>query len=301
MSLFNRLISSVLPVVPRSIVGRVSRRYIAGSTLEDAMRVVSELNREGAMATLDVLGEDTLERAQAGETVRQYELAIAEIARLGLDCNVSIKLTALGLMIDRSFCRDNLFRVLELAKPHGMFVRIDMEDSSTTATTLDIYREARANHDNVGPVLQAYLRRSLADARSLLDGPPLNVRLCKGIYNEPPEVAFKDRDVVRRSYSNLLEILVRGGAYVGIATHDEPLLYEGLRVADALGLKRDQYEFQMLLGVIPATRRTLISAGHRLRVYVPYGANWYGYSIRRLKENPTIARHVMKSMFRGER
>ena len=148
-------------------------------------------------------------------------------------------------------------------------------------------------------MLQAYLRRSLADVRSLLEGEPLNVRLCKGIYDEPADVAFKDREVVRRSFTNLLEVLLRGGAYVGIATHDEPLLYDGLRLVDELGLERSQYEFQMLLGVIPETRRVLIRDGHPLRVYVPYGEHWYGYSKRRLRENPRIAGYVLKSMLSG--
>lgn len=296
MNLFDRLIATTLPIVPRAIVGMISKRYIAGETLQQAIGVVRELNAEGAMATVDVLGEDTLERAQAEQTVREYEAAIDAIVEHQLDCNISIKLTALGLAIDPGLCRDNVAQILEKAARHDMFARIDMEDSGTTTRTLDLYREIRSTHENVGPVLQAYLRRSLADAHRLLEGPPLNVRLCKGIYNEPPGVAFQDREVVRRSYSNLLELFLRSGAYVGIATHDEPLLYDGLRLVDELRLPKEAYEFQMLLGVIPETRRLLIEEGHRLRVYVPYGAHWYGYSIRRLKENPRIARHVMKNL-----
>ncbi len=297
MSLFDRMVAASLPFIPKPIVGMVSRRYIAGETLADAVRAVKELNAEGALATVDVLGEDTTERSQAERTVAEYRRVIAAIVENALQCNISIKLTALGLLIDESFCRDNVRAILADARPHGMFVRIDMEDSSVTTRTLDLYRAVRQEYAAVGPVLQAYMRRSLADARALLAEPPLSVRLCKGIYNEPPRVAFKDFEVVRRSYANLLGILLRGGAHVGIATHDAPLLYEGLRLVDELGLPRDAYEFQMLLGVIPEMRRVLIGEGHRLRVYVPFGQNWYGYSRRRLRENPKVAGFVLKNMF----
>lgn len=291
------MVAASLPFVPRPIVGMVSRRYIAGETLADAVRAVKELNAEGALATVDVLGEDTKERAQAERTVAEYRRVIEAIVENALQCNISIKLTALGLLIDESFCRDNVRAILAAARPHGMFVRIDMEDSSVTTRTLDMYRAVRKEYAAVGPVLQAYMRRSLADARALLAEPPLNVRLCKGIYNEPPRAAFKDFEVVRRSYANLLGILLRAGACVGIATHDTPLLYEGLRLVDELGLARDAYEFQMLLGVIPEMRRVLIGEGHRVRVYVPFGQNWYGYSRRRLRENPKVAGFVLKNMF----
>lgn len=299
MTLFDRLVAASLPLVPKPIVGAVSKRYIAGETLGQAVATVRELNAQGAMATLDVLGEDTTDRRQAEELVAEYERAIAAIREHGLDCNVSIKLTAFGLKLDSAFCRAMTARVVAAAAAARMFVRIDMEDSGVTSETLAICRELRERYENVGPVIQAYLRRTLADARELLAGPALNVRLCKGIYNEPAAVAFKDRDVVRRSYQNLLEVLLRGGAYVGIATHDELLVYEGLRLVDQLGLKRDQYEFQMLLGVVPELRRSLIAAGHRLRVYVPFGRNWYGYSVRRLKENPRVAGYVFKAILAG--
>jgi proline dehydrogenase len=159
-----------------------------------------------------------------------------------------------------------------------------------------MYREARAAHVNVGPVLQAYLRRSAADARALLAGPPLNVRLCKGIYREPADIAFQDREEIRASYRSLLETFLRGGAYVGIATHDRALVEHALGVIASLRLERKAYEFQMLLGVLPDLRRSLLQAGHRLRVYVPYGAHWYGYSVRRLRENPKIAGYVFRDL-----
>lgn len=304
MSLFDHLVSASLPLVPKPMVRYFSRTYIAGERAEDAVREVRRLNDERAMATVDVLGEDTFDESQTRRTVEEYVRFADAIAEHSLDCNLSVKLTALGLLIDRDLCLRNLREVLDAAARRGLFVRIDMEDSSVTGKTLDVYREVRRSHAAVGPVLQAYLRRTLADVRSLLAfheelGEPLNVRLCKGIYVEPPTVAFKDRDVVRRSYANLLDLLLSAGAYVGIATHDEPLLYEGLRLVDRLGLAPERYEFQMLHGVIPQTRRQLIAEGHRLRVYVPFGANWHGYSIRRLKENPRVAGYVARNVVRG--
>lgn len=299
MNLLDRLVALSLPVVPKSVVGMVSRRYIAGEHLDDAVQVVRQLNSEGASATVDVLGEDILQREQAEATVAGSLEAIDAIVEHGLDCNLSVKPTALGLMIDRSFCRDNLARILEKAAGHDMFVRIDMEDSSTTSEIIDLYRDMRKLHENVGMVLQSYLRRSLSDARSLVAEGRLKVRLCKGIYREPPHVAFQTFDVVQRSYIGLLQRLLRSGALVGIATHDESLLYEGIRLVDELQLTPDQYEFQMLLGVIPEMRRQLISEGHRVRVYVPYGKNWYGYSMRRLRENPKVAGYVMRNLLSG--
>lgn len=298
MSLLDRVVAATLPYVPKPVVGAFARRYIAGERLDDAVATVRALNAEETMATVDVLGEDVFERDQALATVAEYERAIDAIVQHRLDCNVSVKLTALGLKIDHGFCRENLQRIVDRAGAHGMFVRIDMEDVTCTDATLALYRDLHARTERVGPVLQAYLRRSLKDARALLADPPLNVRLCKGIYNESPTVAFKDRDVIRRSYANLLDVFLRGGAYVGIATHDEVLVYEALQRIDALGLTPDRYEFQMLLGVLPQLRRTLIADGHRLRVYVPYGPHWHGYSVRRLRENPSIAGHVLKSFVR---
>lgn len=302
MSLFDRLVAASLPFVPKPVVRMFSRPYIAGEDLADMVAVVKALNQEGAMATVDVLGEDTRDRQQAAQTVAEYRRVIDAIAEQRLDCNISIKLTAFGLLIDRSVCAENLRAILGAARERGLFVRIDMEDSSVTSLTLELYLEARREFHNVGPVLQAYLRRTLADARALLKaheslaGPPLNVRLCKGIYNESPQVAFKDREVVRRSYANLLDLFLSQGAYVGIATHDQPLLYEGLRLVDRHRLAAGQYEFQMLHGVIPETRRLLLGEGHPLRVYVPYGEHWYGYSVRRLRENPQIAGHVLRNL-----
>jgi proline dehydrogenase len=299
MSAFNRLLVTGLPAVPKPIVGRVASRYVAGESLDDAIRVVRKLNEQGAMATLDVLGEEVSERAKATAAVEEYLRVFAAIDREKVDSNISIKLTLLGLKIDEGFCRDNVARIVETAKSFGNFVRIDMEDYTTTDATLRIYRELQERYGNVGVVLQAYMRRTLRDIEELPDQ-GANIRLCKGIYVEPRKIAWKGYETVRHNYVQALDKLISRGVYVGIATHDEFLACAASALIDRHGLKPDQYEFQMLLGVDEELRRILIAAGHRLRVYVPYGPDWYPYSIRRLRENPEVARHVLRAMMSGK-
>ncbi|HEX5714626.1 MAG TPA: proline dehydrogenase family protein [Thermoanaerobaculia bacterium] len=297
MSIFNRLLVTGLPVVPKPLVGRVASRYVAGETLADAVRVVRNLNQQGAMGTIDVLGEEVKEREKALEAVEEYLQVFDTIAAEGLDSNVSIKPTLLGLKIDESFCRDNIERIVVKAKEHGNFVRIDMEDNTTTDATLRIFHELYARYGNVGPVLQAYMRRTLSDVAALPEGS--TVRLCKGIYVEPRTIAWKGFETVQANFVRALEKLIERGVYPGIATHDEYLTCRAVGLIDKHGLRREQYEFQMLLGVDEELRRILIAGGHRLRVYVPYGRDWYPYSMRRLRENPEVARHVLKAMLSG--
>jgi proline dehydrogenase len=250
------------------------------------VRVVARLNAKGKLATVDVLGEEITSADEAHAIAAQYHDVLARIDANGLDANVSVKLTGLGLELDYDLCRENLQAVLLDARARGSFVRIDMEDSSTTDRTLRLYRELRdAGHENVGVVLQAYLRRTEDDLAGLE-----NVRLCKGIYVEPVAIAYRGFDEVRANYVRCLEALVAQGSYVAIATHDEYLIREALRVVR--DLPHDRYEFQMLLGVRPDRADSLVGAGHRLRVYVPYGVQWYEYSLRRLQENPRIAGYV---------
>lgn len=298
MSVFNRLLVTTLPLVPKAIVGRVASRYVAGESLDDAVRVIRNLNAEGAMATLDVLGEEVHEREKAVASTDEYVQVLHTIAAQQIDSNVSLKPTMLGLKIDEGFCRDNIERVVAAAKEHGNFVRIDMEDQTTTDATLRIYRDLQARYGNVGVVLQAYMRRTLRD----LDGFPeqgANVRICKGIYVEPRTVAWKGYETVRANYVDALEKMIARGIYAAIATHDEYLACRASALIDKHGVPRDRYEFQMLYGVDDELRRILVAAGHRLRVYVPYGRDWYPYSIRRLRENPEVARHVLRAMVSG--
>lgn len=296
MGIASWIIVKGLPLVPKAIVGRVASRYVAGERLEDALAVVENLASEGAMATLDLLGEEVSERSKATAAADEYVRMLEAIAARSLPSNVSIKLTSLGLKIDADFCRDNVLRIVAAAAEHGNFVRIDMEDHSTTDRTLAIYREIFARHRNVGVVFQAYMRRTLADIAALpAEGG--NVRLCKGIYIEPRTVAWKGYETVRMNFLRALEKLLAAGVYVGIATHDEHLACGAVALVDRLRVPRERYEFQMLYGVDPELRKILIAGGHRLRVYVPYGKDWYPYSTRRLRENPEVATHVLKGMF----
>ena len=292
MSLVDSAIVRLLPAVPKPVVRRISERYIAGEELDDALVVVRRLNSEGKLATIDVLGEEIANADEARAIAGAYRETFEAIERGRLDSNVSVKLTALGLKLGYDLCRENLEAVVRHAATRDNFVRIDMEDSSTTDDTLRLYREVRgAGHDNVGIVVQARLKRTLADVRELAELRP-NVRLCKGIYVEPPEIAYRDFDSVRASFVQVLEELLGAGCYAAIATHDEWLVEQGQRLVADRGLGRDEYEFQMLLGVRPAMGDALVRGGHRLRIYTPFGRQWYAYSLRRLQENPKIAGYI---------
>jgi len=287
LKVLDRAVVSLLPAVPRRVVQRLSSRYIAGPTLEDARHTVASLNAEGKYATVDVLGEEVTEAAEAESIANAYHQALEAIHGDQLESNVSVKLTALGLKIDLDLCRALLREVVEDAAARDTFVRIDMEDSSCTDDTIALYRELReSGRDNVGIVLQSRLKRSLADVDALAELRP-NVRVCKGIYVEPPAIAYQARDHVRESYLHVLDALLEARSYVGIATHDEWLIERSLpRVA---GLGRKEYELQMLLGVREDRAARLVTDGHRVRIYVPYGRKWYEYSLRRLQENPALA------------
>lgn len=292
-SLFDRLVVGTLPFVPKTFVRRFARRYVAGETLDDAVRTVRELAVEGAMATVDVLGESVTRREQTEETRDEYLRVLDAIVANRLEANVSIKPTAVGLSIDPLLARENCRAICRKAAESGTFVRIDMEDSPYTEKTLQLVLDLKKEFPGVGVVVQAYMRRTLADMDRLVAA-RMNVRICKGIYVEPREIAFKDRQVVIENFAAIVDKHLAAGCYAGIATHDEACVQKALATIDRLKLTPDQYEFQMLLGVDPLLRRTILKAGHRLRVYVPYGRDWYAYSLRRLKENPSIARHTVR-------
>lgn len=325
MTILGGLVKTLLPLVPRPLVGRVASRYVAGETLADALETSRRLNAEGASVTLDILGEFVNDAAQAAGFVDEYIELVDAVSAAGLDASVSVKLTMLGLNIDPALCERHLERLCARASEQGIYITLDMEDSSLTDATLEMYRRMRARFGRVGCVLQAYLHRTLDDARAL--EPSANVRLCKGIYVEPPEIAYKDRREIRDNFMAVLAELVSAGHYVGIATHDEQLIRRAeellaLRAGGRPGVPARQneaitegrptgsagqtgepwgetethYEFQMLLGVRADLRRRLIAAGHGLRVYVPYGRDWYAYSMRRLRENPAVALHVLRAM-----
>ena len=295
---FNRLLVAPLPYVPQSIVWQLSQRYIAGKDLDSAYDAVRTLNNIDCAATIDVLGEDSTTIGEV-ETARDLYLeALDGIAERGFDCNASVKLSDMGMRFDTDLCYETMATIVDSAARHGNFVRIDMEDSSVTSATLDIYRRLRERHDNVGTVIQSCLRRSRDDVQSLLDDGIAHLRLCKGIYIEPEDIAWTAADDIRRSYRDLLARLLEGGATrVGIATHDPLLVDHALDTIGRLDIDTSRYEFQMLLGVAETLRSRLVADGHPVRVYVPFGERWYPYSMRRLRENPTIALHIVRNLF----
>ncbi|MBL0173769.1 MAG: proline dehydrogenase family protein [Ignavibacteria bacterium] len=297
MSIISQIVVRSIPFIPKSVVGFFARPYIAGDALSDGVRIVKELNAKGIMATMDVLGESVNTREESIDMRRKCEDVLHAIDREHLDSNLSIKPTQMGLTIDTGFCEENLRVLLDLCRKYGNFVRIDMEDHPTTDATLAMYRRLRTEYPGmVGTVLQSYMRRSASDVASLMADGHTNLRLCKGIYVEPEAVAFKGREEVRDSFKSLNRTLLGGGAYVGIATHDDVLIEDGIALVKELKLDREKYEFQMLLGVRPQRRDSIVAQGHRMRVYVPFGDRWYAYSTRRLKENPNMAMHIVKAI-----
>jgi proline dehydrogenase len=295
MSVLDALIARTLPWIPRPIVWRVARRYIAGERLDDAARVIALLKARDLSATVDFLGEGVRRPEDADGARQAYAAALERLHADNLPSGISVKLTQLGLGIDPDLARANVESLAGLARKLGRFVRIDMEDSSTTDATIALYRHLRARFDNVGIVLQAYLRRTLDDAQALLPLSP-DIRICKGIYAEPAELAYQDREEVRESFLKLLRTLLRGGGRVAIATHDPYLVDQGLALLREA--EHGRHEFQMLLGVGHELRDRILSARARLRVYVPFGREWYPYSLRRLRENPRIAGYVFRDLLR---
>jgi len=287
----------MLPLVPKSIVGFFSKKYIAGPTLDHAIEKIRELNSRGIMATIDILGEEIDQKADALQVVEEYKEVLTAIKKYQLNSNISVKPTHLGLKIDKAFCLENIRTIVREAEAHHNFVRIDMEDHSCTSDTLEMYLTLIKEFDNVGVVIQSYLRRTMDDVRVLVEH-GANLRLCKGIYLEPRSVAYKDPAIVNNNFKYVLEKLLSNSCYVGIATHDEKLLWFALSLIDKLNLKKDAYEFQMLLGVTEDLRDLLVKGGHRMRIYVPFGEHWYAYSMRRLKENPNVAVSIFKNLFR---
>lgn len=299
MSLFNSLVVASLPLIPKSVVRIVAQRYIAGPQLVDAVRVTKELMSKGATSTIDVLGEFVESRERALRETATQALVIDAIRQHSLSSYLSVKLTSLGLDIDHEFAYQNLCSLVDDAAKHNIFVRMDMENTPYTDVTLDFYRRLRSEgRSNVGVVIQAYLRRSESDIRSLLEYAP-SVRLCKGIYVESVEHAFQDPDEVRANYRKLLGILLSAEGRTHIATHDEALIVDAERQVRERECLPERYEFQMLLGVREDRRDVLLKAGHGVRIYVPFGEDWYGYSTRRLKENPKVAGYIAKAVLTG--
>lgn len=274
----------------------VAKRFIAGERIEDAVEVVARLNSEGLKATLDVLGENVKDDAEALKAADQYIEVIERIASSGIDSNVSLKLTQMGLDIGDDFCLANVSRILERADLHGNFVRIDMEGSPYTQRTLDLFRKLRKAHRNVGVVIQAYLKRSEKDVREL-NAEGARVRLCKGAYKEPPSIAFKRKEGTNANFLKLMRLLLTGGTYPAIATHDRAIIEATLAFAREKGIPREGFEFQMLYGIGRKRQAELVRDGYTVRVYIPFGTHWLPYFARRLRERKENVLFVLKHLF----
>jgi len=297
MNLANQCILSITQLLPKRLVKRFAMRYIAGERLDDAVRVVKSINSKRMMATMDVLGENVSTREESLGAARECEEVLHSINKHHLDANLSIKLSQFGLKIDEEFCHSNVKRLLDIASGYNNFVRIDMEDSSTTSETLELYGRLRSEgFENMGVVIQANMRRSEDDVRRLasIKG---NIRLCKGAYIEHEAIALRGKEEIRLNYLRLLKMLLEGKCYAGIATHDDFLVNAAYQLIKEMNLRESDYEFQMLYGVKSKLRDKIVADGHRLRVYIPFGRYWHAYSIRRFKENPQMVRYVIRALF----
>ncbi len=289
-----------MPWVPKPIVARLSRPYIAGDNLEAAIACIQDLNKQGYLATLDILGEFVTDIQQAQHSLEGYKEAIQAIVDHKLDANISIKPTSFGLLLEEDKCKALIDELMAKVAEVGNFMRLDMEDSPCTTSTIEMYEKYRQQYGSqVGVVLQAYMRRTLADIKQICTRSPSHFRLCKGIYVEPEDIAHKGYQEIRDNFTASLRAMFDGGAFVGIATHDDYLVEEAEKVIKEKGLGPDRYEFQMLLGVREKLRNDIKANGHNVRIYVPYGDDWYGYSVRRLKENPALAGTMFKAILFG--
>ncbi len=296
MSFFNKIIVAAVQLMPKAVVGIFSKKYIAGEKLEDAVNIVRSLNSRGIYSTVDVLGESVKNKKEASESKRRALEVLETIDKFKLKANLSLKPTQMGLSIDENFALQNITEIVERARQLNNFVRIDMEDSPYTDATFRILKEIKENYNNVGVVVQAYLKRSFDDVVKL-NKIDTNYRLCKGIYIEPANIAYKTKQDIRDNYLKILELIFKSENYVGIATHDSYLIDAAKKMIKNMDVPKDKFEFQMLLGVREDLRDKTNSEGYKIRIYVPFGKDWYPYSVRRLKENPQIAGYIFKSIF----
>jgi len=296
LSLLNTLIVKVTQMLPKSMVRVFAGKYIAGEELQDAINLVKQLNSKGIFATLDVLGESIKNKEEAIEAKKKCIEVIEAIETNKLMANLSIKPTQMGLAIDEEFAFQQILEIVQKAKSFNNFVRIDMEDSPFTDPTIRVYKKVNEKIGHVGVVLQAYLKRTLSDIEQL-NKLGTNYRICKGIYVEPESIAYKKRQAIRDNFLKALRLMLENRNYVGIATHDDYLVGNSYKMIKEMNIPKDKFEFQMLLGVKEELRDKINSDGYKVRIYVPFGEDWFAYSIRRLKENPQIAGYVFKNIF----
>ncbi|PIX35860.1 MAG: proline dehydrogenase [Bacteroidetes bacterium CG_4_8_14_3_um_filter_31_14] len=300
--MFNKLMALILPYMPQKFVWFFSKRYVAGKSLDEAINSCKELNKQGVKITIDVLGEFITKLHEAEQNKNEYLNVIEEIQKNKIDGNFSLKPSMFGLLINKDICYNNIREIVAMAAKYDNFVRVDMEDTKCTDLEIELFRKLKSEFpNNVGLVVQAYLKRTLNDITGLLDlntpESPVNLRLCKGIYNEPKELAFKLYDEVKQNYLLNLEFILKNNIYAGIATHDKSLVENAFNLLEKHNISKNKYEFQMLLGVTPELRKSIVAQGHTMRVYVPFGTKWFAYCTRRLKENPKMAGMIIKAIF----
>jgi len=298
MSWINSSIVSMLRILPRWSIHPFAKTYVAGESVEETVLVVKKVNNLGFTCTLDILGEHVQSGAESENITQEYCDLYDVIANENLDCNISIKLTHIGLALDKNIAAENLVRILRQAKLHSNFCRIDMEDSPYTQRTIDLYKDCVSKYPNMGIVLQAYLKRSLEDARNL-NRPGFNTRVCKGIYDERETIALKDRAAIQNNFFNITKEILSGNGFAAIATHDIPLIDRIDEWIESTQVSLDRFEFQVLYGVPMSGRlERLLNKGYTVRQYVPFGRDWFNYSLRRLKENPKIISYVLGNLFK---
>jgi len=300
--MFNKMIAAMLPYFPKKLIWIFSKRYIAGETVEDAIRASKDLNSKGIKVTIDILGEFIKNLSEAEKNKVEYMELIERIQKENIDGNYSLKPTMFGLLLDKDACYSHIHDIVAKAASYNNFIRVDMEDSPCTDLEIELYRKLKAEFPkNVGLVVQAYMKRTYQDLENLMDihssDTPLNYRLCKGIYVEPASIAYKKYEEINQHYLEDLEYMLKNGVYPGIATHDKPLIDGAYKLIEKYNLPKNMYEFQMLYGVTPELRNSIVEKGHTMRIYIPYGKQWFGYSTRRLKENPKMASLIIKALF----
>lgn len=300
--MFNKMIAGILPYFPKKFIWIFSKSYISGETIEDAMRVSKDFNNKNIKVSLDVLGEFIKTLDEAEENKKDYLNLIDFSFKNGIDGNFSLKPTSFGLLIDKNICYNHIREIVAKAASYNGFIRIDMEDSPCTSDEIILFRKLKAEFPaNVGLVLQAYLKRTFKDIEDMMDlnsaEIPVSYRLCKGIYVEPAAIAFKKYEEINQHYLEDLEFILKNKVHVGIATHDKPLVEGAYKLLKKYNVPKHMYEFQMLYGVTPKLRENIVNDSHAMRVYVPFGKQWFNYSTRRLKENPKMASHIIKAIF----
>ena len=298
MTIFDSIITNSIPLLPKWFAKPFSKPYVAGETVEEALSEIRNLNSKGFSATIDILGEHTEDTDLARDIAHQYCNLYEQIENNGLDSTISVKPTHVGLSISKNEAFSNMLSILKKAKEFGNFLRIDMEDSNVTDQTFEIYRECKKMYDRVGVVIQAYLYRSENDINTFAND-QFNSRICKGIYKESNTIAYQDRDDIRNNFLLLAKSMAKKASFCGYATHDQTLIDRLLDWVESEKIAPNLFEFQSLFGV-PMNGRLeqLVEKGFGVRIYVPFGPDWFDYSLRRLKENPDIAGYVISNLFK---